>query len=71
MASTEMFIISKYIIMCKQNFYYIQDTRVIYNTSSLQHCHHDALRHVMPSKVNAAYLTAIEILSCQSLYIIN
>jgi hypothetical protein len=54
---TEMFRILKYIILCKQNFDYIQDTRVIYNTSSLQHCH--ASRHVMPSKVNAAYLTVI------------
>jgi hypothetical protein len=25
----------KYIILCKQNFDYIQDTRVIYNTSSV------------------------------------
>jgi hypothetical protein len=49
-----MFIMSKYMILRKQNFDYIQDTRVIYNTSSSQHCH--ALCHVMPSKVNAAYL---------------
>ena len=60
MASTKMFIILKYIILCKQNFDYIQDTRVIYNTSSLQHCH--TVCHVMLLKVNVAYLTYLSIL---------
>ena len=60
MASTEMFRVLKYIILCKQNFDYIQDTRVIYSTSLLQHCH--TLRHMMLSKVNVAYLS--EVTSC-------
>ena len=49
-----MFRMLKCITLCKQNFDYVQDTRVIYNTSSAQD--HHTLCYMMPLKVNVVYL---------------